>query len=165
MWARTLEGVDGRFRLVITRRPRRQGRARTVEVVEARFWLVLARLHVGWLSMVQRIRQASKPRVEKRNKSGRQAAIFYNGRGDINSGVVHICKAADTAAHVHYHCYYSACMTQTSTIAPQHSRNAKCPPPCHAQAKMQRCATRARVSVVCKTLKQPICRSKACLLL
>ena len=69
--------VDGRFRLVITRRPRRQGRARTVEVVEARFWLVLARLHVGWLSMVQRMRQrkqATRGEEEQEHcESGRQA--------------------------------------------------------------------------------------------
>lgn len=81
MWARrTLEGGWEVSCLVITRRRRRrQGRARWVEVVEARFWLVLARLHVGWLSMVSEDTagklEASKPRVEKRNKSGRQAAI------------------------------------------------------------------------------------------
>ena len=86
-----------------------------MEVVEARFWLVLAcllvwSLHVGWrwLSMV------GKPRVETCNSGTRVACRRrYNRLGDIlNSGVVHICKAADTAIVLHYHRCYSACMTQ-----------------------------------------------------
>lgn len=90
--------------------------SRWVEVVEARFWLVLALPVRTWLALAfdgykGYARQASHAwRKTGTRVAGRQRC---NRLGDIlNSGVVHICKAADTAIVLHYHRCYSACMTQ-----------------------------------------------------
>jgi hypothetical protein len=161
---------DGRFRGVITRRRRQAGkRLGGWKWLKHAFGSCLPRPFARgwrWLSMVTKDTPGwQATRGEDWNTSGRQDRRRCDRLGDIlNSGVVHICKAADIAPIMHYHRCYSACMTQI----PQHLNNmlemldahGHVMPLPSAGKDVQR--THASPSSI-KTLKQPICRSKACL--